>query len=253
MLLNFETPEIISLTEVDSTNNYIANLVREGKLCKTTIVSADYQHEGRGQRATKWQSSKAQNALFSIYTPWKHLKLEDQFVVSMLVALSIVDTLQRHVTSEVKIKWPNDIYVDSKKIAGILIESDLNGQQVSSSIIGIGLNINQTYFDAAIRATSLKLETGQNHDRAGLIQQITKNLMLRCEQLLDEPDFFNVVKQQYLNKLFGHKQYISVIVKLGNAPLTIKPLDVTRAGLLLAVDASNQLHSFDVKEIEWVI
>jgi BirA family biotin operon repressor/biotin-[acetyl-CoA-carboxylase] ligase len=251
MIRNYENLKFVSLSEVDSTNNYIANLVRLQAISQTTIVSADYQHEGRGQRATKWQSSKAQNALFSIYVPWENLKIADQFLISMLTALAVQEVLQEHVSSNVTIKWPNDIYMDTKKIGGILIESDLSGQNVSSSIIGIGINVNQTQFDSHIRATSLKLETGQTQDLEGLIRKIALRLVAMCLEVSNDEDAFNRIKQKYTRQLYSLNQKVKVRISASQQAMIIKPLDVSRMGLLLAVDEHNKLHSFDIKDITW--
>ena len=251
MLSCYEEPDFITFPELESTNNYVATLVRLQKINKITIVSADYQTEGRGQRASKWQSPMAQNALFSIYAPWKGLRIADQFLVSMMVALSIVEVLYSALLQDVQIKWPNDIYVDKKKIGGILIESDVSGEHVNASIIGIGLNVNQVAFDPALHATSLKLETGQDHDRIGVIKKIVQNLMEKCKAGEDNTDLFYELKKAYLNRLLGWYQWVRVRSAATSKLLTIKPLDITRSGLLLATDDNNSLHTFDLKEIVW--
>lgn len=253
MIRNYETLKFISLTEVDSTNNYIANLVRLQTISQTTIVSADYQREGRGQRATKWQSSLAQNALFSIYVPWINLNISDQFMISMIAALAVQEVIQAQISSKVAIKWPNDIYIGNKKMGGILIESDLSGQILSSSIVGIGLNVNQTQFEEKLNATSLKLESGQPHDRAGLIKKIGARFVSLCLELQDDYNAFNRVKQQYTSKLFSLNQIIRVRLTANNQYINITPLDVSHTGKLLAVDEFNKLHSFDLKDLEWQI
>jgi BirA family biotin operon repressor/biotin-[acetyl-CoA-carboxylase] ligase len=253
MLSCFEEPDLFSFTELDSTNNYAANLVRTKKIDKTFIVSADYQTEGRGQRASKWQSAKSQNALFSIYMPWSNLHLSDQFIVSMIAAVGIADVLEKVLNTKIQIKWPNDIYVVNRKIAGILIESELNGQTVSSSIIGIGVNVNQVDFGDLNNATSLKLETGQNHDRLGIVKEITKQLLETCKSLNQQTDAFHIMKKRYLSRLLGLNQYNNVIEQSTGKHLDIKPLDVTRSGLLLATDTTNKLLTFDSKEIQWVL
>lgn len=253
MLTSFKAPHFIPLTEVDSTNNYIANLVRTNQLSQTTIVMADYQHDGRGQRATKWQSPKAQNALFSIYVPWKNLNISEQFVVSMIIAVSICEILQKELSPKVFIKWPNDIYVNQQKIGGILIESDLIGSKVNSSILGIGLNINQMLFDPSLNATSLKLETGQNHDRAGIVQKITTQFLKKCEALENKADIFSEIKKEYLPLLYSLDNFTTVTFSRTGETIKIKPLDISRDGLLLAVDENNTLHTFEIKEISWQI
>ena len=253
MIENFEELKFISLSEVDSTNNYVANLVRLREIYSPTIVSADYQTQGRGQRASEWQSSKAQNALFSIFVAWEDLDIAEQFLISMLTAISVVDVLERWISLPMHIKWPNDIYVNKKKIGGILIESDLNGRKLSSSIIGIGINVNQVAFESNISATSLKLESGQNHDRMGIIKRIGQVFLEHCLAISNDADKFNIVKKRYLKKLYSLNNFIQVEITATGHCIKIKPLDITRGGLLLATDDQNTLHTFDIKEIKWEI
>ncbi len=152
--------DIIWLEEVDSTNeearrriSYIDNL---------SVVSAVRQTAGRGQRGNSWQSADGENLTFSIVLKFGADQLEPmaasgQFVISEVTALSVVDFLAAY-DIEAKIKWPNDIYVGNRKICGILTENALKGNCLSHSIVGIGLNVNQTVFDPSLpNPTSMAL------------------------------------------------------------------------------------------------
>lgn len=244
-------PKFIHLADVDSTNNYIANLVQQGHIDSGTVVSADFQHDGRGQRATKWQSLVAQNALFSIYLKWNDFDASNQFQISMLTALAIVNALEQVGLQKVEIKWPNDIFVDQKKIAGILIENDMNGYRVTSSVIGIGLNVNQVQFDQNIRATSMKLETGQTQSVAQIIREISANLFLALDTIKQTETTFYALKNDYLKKLLGFQKHVAIINQRTQTESRIKILDITRTGHLLASDEQNQLQQFDIKDIQW--
>jgi BirA family biotin operon repressor/biotin-[acetyl-CoA-carboxylase] ligase len=222
-------------------------------ITQTTIVSADYQLEGRGQRATKWQSSKAQNVLFSIFVAWKDLNIDDQFIVSMLAAIAVYEVIQKETSGKTQIKWPNDVYLNTKKLGGILIESDLSGLKVTSSIIGIGININQIEFENQPKATSLKLESGQEHDRQGIIKKIVSEFLLICQEIAGKHDAFDCIKQRYLSILLGMNQHVNVKVVGKDQRMILTPIDVSRSGFLLAVDEFQRLHSFDIKEIVWEI
>jgi BirA family transcriptional regulator, biotin operon repressor / biotin---[acetyl-CoA-carboxylase] ligase len=251
MHVQLNIPKFIHLQDVDSTNNYIANLVRNGHIDSGTVVSADFQHDGRGQRATKWQSLIAQNALFSVYLKWKHFELSNQFQISMITALAIARTLEQLGLQKVKIKWPNDIYVADKKISGILIENDMSGQLITSSIVGIGLNVNQIEFDPSIRATSIKLESGQMQSVTQIIQQITKNLLKTLENFTHDEIDFHALKTAYLQKLLGFDQKVWVIDTNTKREFKIKILDIAKTGHLLASDECNELKRFDIKDIVW--
>jgi BirA family biotin operon repressor/biotin-[acetyl-CoA-carboxylase] ligase len=245
-------PKYIHLADVDSTNNYVANMVRKGNIESGTVVSADFQQDGRGQRATKWQSMLAQNALFSVYLKWDKFTAADQFQISMLTALVIAETLEQFGLQKIEIKWPNDIHADNQKIAGILIENELNGNMINSSILGIGLNVNQIQFDAQLKATSMKLETGQFFVVQFVIQAIASKLMHKLNELQSENNIYPTIKKDYLNKLKGYQKQAMIFNNLSKKSYRIKVLDVSKTGQLLASNEQNQLESFDIKDIVWI-
>lgn len=152
---------LIKLTSIDSTNTYLQQQLKQQNVLEGTVAIANEQLSGKGQRGNTWQSEPNKNLTFSLLLRPKRLKAEKQFLLSKIVSLGVLDFVCAHVKNkkEVKVKWPNDIYVKNKKIAGILIENSLRGDEVNTSIIGIGLNINQLDF-TPLSATSLALETG---------------------------------------------------------------------------------------------
>ena len=140
--------DIMWFKSVDSTNEEARRRISE--IDNLSVLSALEQTAGRGQRGNKWTSNAGENLMFSVvlkFSPeYSGLDARDQFVLNEIAALSVVDFLRSH-GIHAQIKWPNDIYVGSRKICGILIENSLRGNRLSSSIIGIGLNINQRNFD----------------------------------------------------------------------------------------------------------
>ena len=135
----------IKLESVDSTNNYTSKLLADNKLTEGTVVLAGYQNSGRGQINNTWESEPGKNLLMSVILYPEFLPVQQQFLLSKVVALGVRDMLAKFV-DEVKIKWPNDIYIGDKKIAGILIENSIMGYTIGSSVAGIGININQEVF-----------------------------------------------------------------------------------------------------------
>ncbi len=128
-----------------------------------TVWVADFQTAGRGQRGNSWESSKGENLLFTILLRPDFVPVADQFSISQITALAIVKYLESK-GLQPKIKWPNDIYINDKKICGILIEHTLSGANLSASILGIGININQMVFESdAPNPTSLLLELQQRN------------------------------------------------------------------------------------------
>ncbi|HIP32513.1 MAG TPA: biotin--[acetyl-CoA-carboxylase] ligase, partial [Crocinitomicaceae bacterium] len=153
--------KIVRLASVDSTNNYIANLVKEREITSGTVVLADEQFLGKGQRGSEWTTNAGENLTFSFFLDNVNLSVENQFILTQLVSLSLIELLDK-LNVKAKIKWPNDIYIDSTKVAGVLIENQLSFGQIKSSVIGIGLNVNQKKFDG-FNATSLFLENEVHH------------------------------------------------------------------------------------------
>ena len=136
--------DIIWLESVDSTNEEAKRHISD--IDNLSVLSALEQTAGLGQRGNKWTSNTGENLMFSIVLKDPKISARDQFVLNEIASLAVVDFLSMHGISA-RIKWPNDIYVGLKKICGILIENSLNGSAISSSIIGIGLNINQRNFN----------------------------------------------------------------------------------------------------------
>ena len=163
---------IIRLEETESTNSYLKQLLREKHLEEGSIVVADYQTGGRGQRGNSWISAKGKNLLFSLLIYPKNVFAKDQFIISRIASLAIKNTLDRF-THDICIKWPNDMYWKDKKIAGILIENDLKGNKIENTIIGIGLNLNQEIFPSELpNPVSLKQITGVTYNKESILNML---------------------------------------------------------------------------------
>jgi len=151
---------------LDSTNTYALKLLSQIRPKAGTLISADYQTTGRGQMGRDWHSAPGLNLCLSCIL-YPETNAQNQFAISMAVALAVRDTVADFINQErVKIKWPNDIYVGDKKIAGILIQTSIHGNVIIYCVAGIGLNVNETDFPAELpNPTSLKLETTETLDR----------------------------------------------------------------------------------------
>ena len=137
----------IQLTEIDSTNNYAAQLVKENLVNEGTAVIAEFQTQGKGRRGNEWNSEKGDNILCTVILKPKFLHANEQFLLSMAMILALKTAVETHlINTKVSIKWPNDLIVGNKKIAGLLIENTLSGSQIVSSLVGFGINVNQTRF-----------------------------------------------------------------------------------------------------------
>ncbi len=176
--------DIMWLEEVDSTNKYARRHIDD--LDNLSVVSALSQTEGKGQGDHAWHSNAGENLLFTIVLKNPPFPASDQKTISDMTARSIVTLLRSH-GIEAWIKPPNDIWVDRKKICGILIEHSLMGQRISWSIIGVGLNVNQTDFPAGLpNPTSMAVENSEADIRA-LLSEFMDIFKLSLQQL-QQPD-----------------------------------------------------------------
>ncbi len=166
-------------TEVASTND----VARNGTYGHGDVVVAEVQTAGRGQRGNRWESARGANLTFSVVLKPTFLPVADQFLLSEAVALAVADTLGEY-GIEARVKWPNDIYVDGNKIAGILIENDIMGVTMARSVAGIGLNVNQTEFDPSLpNPVSMKLAADRDFDCREILGRFLGALSARYETL----------------------------------------------------------------------
>ena len=161
-----------------------AAVVKNGATAEGLTIMADHQTAGRGQRGNVWQAPPGQNLTFSVVLRPTFLAAPAQFALSIAVALAGLDTLQGVLppaaAATARIKWPNDLYLADRKVGGILIENTLRGSQLSLSVVGIGLNVNQLTFDPALpNPTSLALAANQPLDRATVLTALLNNLEAR--------------------------------------------------------------------------
>lgn len=154
----------IRLNETGSTNNYAAELMRQADMPEGTLITAEFQSQGRGQRSRIWQSEPGANILCTYVLKPVFLPLTYQFTLNKAVTLAVLRTAELFVPgSFLRIKWPNDLLMEGRKMAGILIENTISGSHIVRSLAGIGFNVNQTDFgDLGDHAASLKSELGSD-------------------------------------------------------------------------------------------
>jgi BirA family biotin operon repressor/biotin-[acetyl-CoA-carboxylase] ligase len=187
----------IKLDSVDSTNNYALSMKGTLSFREGLVVTANYQTSGNGQRGKFWESSVGENVLISVVIE-PNIPAKDQFLLSQCVALALYDLLTSY-TDDVNIKWPNDILVSKQKIAGILIQNILKENKITHSVIGVGLNVNQTKFKSySPQATSLNLLLNKTFDVSKVQDGLLKYLAERIKQLRSGAD----QQKEYLSALF---------------------------------------------------
>lgn len=238
--------KIIHLNVVDSTNNYTANLARERNITHGTVILADEQTNGRGQRGTIWQTQPGMNLIFSLYVEHPDLPVEKQSSIHHWVALSLWTVLKK-LDIDAAIKWPNDVLTRDGKIAGILIENVLSVNQVKHSVIGIGLNVNQGVFQE-VKGTSIKLETGRICEVKEIAFMLIDELNTQWGRLLRND--LTALKEEYLQKLWGMNKEVSF---LRNGIEEKGIIRGTSELGLLEVETVNGTECFDLKEVKFVV
>ena len=214
--------KITHFKTLESTNQYLQNLLNEGIDIADNIVVTDFQTSGKGQGKNVWESEDGKNLLFSIALDMSFLKAENQFILTQIVSVTMINVLKNYLPEEsLFIKWPNDIYFNDKKIAGILIKNEIKGMMMGTSIIGIGLNVNQTSFDDNLpNPISMKMITGKDFDLDELLSAISYQLSAISYQSIVNSQQSTVNGQQqifnfqfstfnYTNKLYRYKQWAS--------------------------------------------
>lgn len=240
--------KVIKLHSVDSTNSYVSDILKNADIKEDTVYYTDIQTRGRGLNLNIWESEDYKNLIFSIYTNPK-IEIDDYFVLSMLVSLGICDYLHFKGVF-VQIKWPNDIYYKNNKLAGILIENSLMNDCIVESIIGVGLNLNQTEFsDKLLNPISLANITGKKYDIENEISIISNNILKRIKTYKSVD--YKQIKTEYLDKLFRFDLLSTYRIK-GNV-ITAKIIDVKPDGYLVVKTNKNDIKEFYFKEIEYVI
>lgn len=192
------------LDEVSSTNQWLKDQLRKGNLPTGTVVRALHQTSGRGQIGTSWQDEPGKNLLMSAYFKPIHGDIQQVYYLNMSICLAVAEVCERILTSEVKIKWPNDIFVGQSKLAGILVENSLSSRW-ESCIFGIGCNVNQVHFHSNVNACSLKSLSGKEYS----LYTITAQLLFALEEWLAKWRFgeYDQISKAYHQRLLGRGEW----------------------------------------------
>ena len=244
-------PHYIKVSQTASTNTYLSRLA--ATLPGGTVIYTPSQTAGRGQKGNSWESEDGKNLTFSMLLKRPPVKARDQFYLSEAAALAVVEALTAEAGDGFAVKWPNDVYWQDKKICGMLLENSLDGNDIATCIVGIGLNVNQERFlSDAPNPVSLINITGREHDLEALLKRVCS----RIEQLVDSLDDDNAradLHQRYMAALYrndgqlypwedaaGHRLMASVAGIAPDGTLTLQHEDGTR-------------HDYLFKEVKHII
>jgi BirA family transcriptional regulator, biotin operon repressor / biotin---[acetyl-CoA-carboxylase] ligase len=218
----FRDRAIIRLEEVDSTNNYAANLIKLSVPPEGTVITAQYQTVGKGQRGATWESNSAENLLCSIILYPRFLQGGYHFFLSQAISLALQELLEVHTAEDVFIKWPNDIIIRDKKVAGILIETTWANSRLQNAIAGIGINLNQDGFSlpGAISVRQLTGKTWDIDDCLLTLLELTEKYYLRLHT-----GQFSEISAQYREHLYRRGQLSRFIYGGKELVATIRGVD----------------------------
>jgi len=241
--------KIIYLPSCHSTNDQAAAVVRDNKAFEGTLVVTCNQTAGRGQRGNHWEAEAGKNLTFSLILKPVFLAANEQFRLNIAISLGIHEFINVYLSkTDTKIKWPNDLYHKDKKLGGVLIENSLKKYVLESSIVGIGLNINQTQFTEA-KAISMKMASGQtdDYDLELLLTALAETL--ESNYLLLISGSWEVIKRRYLNHLYWYQE--DHVFCHDNQYFSGRIVGIDTAGRL-ALDLGQTLRYFSLKEITFI-
>ena len=239
---------LIKLDATDSTNAYLRRLLSSKIPEDYTVVWATRQTRGRGQMGTRWESETGKNLTFSLLRRNLHLDVQEGFILNICVSLAIYNVLERIKLPSLSIKWPNDILSGTSKICGILIENQIQSTRINTSIIGIGLNVNQITFDMLQNASSMHLLSGKVYDLDLLLLDVInelKNVFLERDEMGDIH-----LWKSYENTLF--KRGTPTTFENSSGGKFVGTIHgVSKEGRLVIAMENDILKTFDLKEIRF--
>ncbi len=243
-----EAPKnFIILETVDSTNNYAMGIVQKGVANSGDAVFALEQIAGRGRRGKSWESRKGENIVLTVISEMQWLPVLSQFQLSVAVAVACHDFLSGYVENDIKIKWPNDIFINDRKAGGILIENVIKGHIWQWAIIGIGLNVNQEEFETGnLRAVSLKQIIGKSFNARSLARELHEDVLAKISEL--KSGGYNKLLETYNKNLFARNKKVKL--KKGNIIFETTVEQVSPSGELITKDVMGR--SFGFGEVEWI-
>nr|WP_314865944.1 biotin--[acetyl-CoA-carboxylase] ligase [uncultured Flavobacterium sp.] len=238
--------KLIKLDAIDSTNEFLKGISTQPDLENFTVVTAENQIKGKGQMGAVWNSEVGKNLIMSVLVKDFLLEINEIFNLNIAVSLAVIAALKKNNIPDLSIKWPNDILSANKKIGGILIENSIKSDGTILSIVGLGLNVNQTNFEGLPKASSLAVVTGKELDKEELLLEIIANLEVN-------------VSESKLNPALLRQQFVDFLYKKGiPMPFTNQKEEkfmgiiqgISLVGRLQVLLEDDSVAEFDIKEIQ---
>ncbi|MEO6901472.1 MAG: biotin--[acetyl-CoA-carboxylase] ligase [Bacteroidia bacterium] len=242
----------IYVNSLASTNSYASELLSHLFIPDGSIIYTFNQEKGRGQRGNSWECEPNMNITLSLVLYPKFLNIKQQFLLTKMVSLAVADLMAEYLnktehSTNLFIKWPNDIYINNKKVAGILIENNVRENSIQSAIIGIGININQLLFKTP-DAISLAFITKKQYDLMNCIERLCGYIEARYLQLKASAN--TNMDADYLHYLYQFNEWATY--KDNKEIFEGKIIDVSATGKLQVQRKSEKISEFDFKEIAFL-
>jgi len=246
----FVGQNLVTLKQVDSTNNFLKDLLSNSKpLIDGTVIMAENQYAGRGLHQNGWHADPGKNLTFSLLLKPAFLPVSDQFDLTRAISLGVFDALKPLLGEKLKIKWPNDIYYGDCKLGGMLIENLVQGSHIKNTVIGIGLNVNQEKFPAHLpNPVSVKQILHQDYDLKALLSEICRHIERYYLNL--KAGKISFVREAYLKQLYwlGESRSFKSQGTVFNGTIA----GVKDNGMLIVRDNIGAEKEFSLKEIEFL-
>ena len=238
------------LEEIDSTNSFLAGILRNKILPEGAAIRTEYQKAGRGQAGVGWESESGKNLLISLAFYPGFVSPKEVFLLNKTYALAVYDFAENLLGSNVRIKWPNDVYWNDKKLGGILVENAIYQSALSYSILGVGLNVNQVAFSPALpNPVSFAMIKGIEYDLDELFNSLCGFIEARYLQL-KRGDLFRI-DEDYLSALYKMNEWIRFRSNSQEYAGCIR--GVSENGKLIIEKESGQVVDYDIKEVKYVL
>lgn len=238
------------LDEIDSTNTFLQKLIKDKKVPEGTIVTARHQTAGKGQRGNVWTDEANLNIAMSLYLCPDFLPVSQQFFLNKMICLGVKEALDTFLNTPIKIKWPNDLYIENEKLGGILIESSSIGKQLNDLIVGIGINVNQVAFPSNLpNPISMKLAVGQGF----ALEEVLQKIYLSLEHWYDllKNGNFMLINQTYEKAMYRFGEL--AFFETNEGKIQGKIIGVDELGRLMIYTVQKETRVFDLKEIRFVL
>ncbi|MGY8931422.1 MAG: biotin--[acetyl-CoA-carboxylase] ligase [Flavobacteriales bacterium] len=246
MSSSFFTKNQIKLNTIDSTNRFLLEFNKSSKISGPIVVTADYQSEGKGRTSKSWFSNRGENLLISLLIN-HNLHINKKFDLSILISLALKDFLSIYLNDDIHIKWPNDLIIKNKKIAGFIIDNLVQKSNIHTSVIGIGVNINQLKFNFfSPLATSISLENNCNYN----LDDMKNNLLSCIENRYINFEKNSTLYNEYLNYLYLKDKFSFFEINLKRVEAKI--INVSEKGELFVQFKNDKIESFLLDEIKFL-